>query len=415
MSTTEKKKVSAPTLGANPTTPTYDTSSYDKSTKGTSAWTDYQTSLNEVKNHGNLNYAYQDYLNDTMKSIMNREKFSYDLNGDALYQQYKDKYIQQGKMAMGDAIGQASAMTGGYGNSYAQSVGQQAYQAQLQNLNDIVPELYQMAYDKHNQETQDLYNKYGMLTDDYDRAYAENQDEYNKKMDILGIARSDYYDGANMFYTEQGNKNDVESKQFNDAMTLLERDDNNAWAGANWDREQTWRDEDREREQTWRDEDIAYRDGRDKIEDEQWAKEYALNALKGGATVDNNGNLTPIDTSKEEETSKPSVGEIKAEVGRYPTQAAKSEYLAELVNEGKLDADEAASILAGYDLTNTKWTVTDDGGINLFGIGIDADARVKDQYNNEYSLDELRTMLMKQNDMTKKEATAWIKENIKGV
>ena len=85
------------------------------------------------------------------------------------------------------------------------------------------------------------------------------------------------------------------------------------------------------------------------------------------------------------------------------------------MNEGKLDADEAASILAGYDLTNTKWTVTDDGGINLFGIGIDADARVKDQYNNEYSLDELRTMLMKQNDMTKKEATAWIKENIKGV
>ena len=75
----------------------------------------------------------------------NRDKFSYDLNGDALYQQYKDKYIQQGRLAMQDTIGQASAMTGGYGNSYAATAGNQAYQAHLQNLNDIVPQLYQMA------------------------------------------------------------------------------------------------------------------------------------------------------------------------------------------------------------------------------------------------------------------------------
>jgi peptidoglycan hydrolase-like protein with peptidoglycan-binding domain len=125
---------------------------------------------------GEYTSQWQNQLEDAIKKILNREKFSYDLNGDALYQQYKDKYIQQGKMAMGDAIGQASAMTGGYGNSYAQSVGTQAYQAQLQNLNDIVPELYQMAYDKYNQEGQDLYNQYAMLGERENADYGRYQD-----------------------------------------------------------------------------------------------------------------------------------------------------------------------------------------------------------------------------------------------
>ena len=147
-------------------------------------------------------------------------------------------------MAMGDAIGQASAMTGGYGNSYAQSVGQQMYQKEMQNLNDIVPELYQMAYDKYNQEGQDLYNQYGMLTDDYDRGYAKHMDGYNQLMDMLGIKRSDYYDGADLFYTEQNNKNSVADKEFNNAMEILNRNDSNAWAEAEWNRDQTWRDED---------------------------------------------------------------------------------------------------------------------------------------------------------------------------
>lgn len=114
-------------------------------------------------------------LDDTMKKIMNREKFSYDLNGDALYQQYKDKFIDQGKLAMEDAIGKASSMTGGYGNSYAQSVGQQAYNDQLNNLNDIVPELYKLAYDKYNQEGTDLYNRYSLLSDKKDKELAQQQ------------------------------------------------------------------------------------------------------------------------------------------------------------------------------------------------------------------------------------------------
>lgn len=131
---------------------------------------------------------WQSSLNDAMNKILNREKFSYDLNGDALYQQYKDRYVQQGQMAMQDTMGQAAALTGGYGNSYAQSVGQQTYQGYLQGLNDKVPELYQLALDRYNQETNDLYNQYSLLgqreEQDYGR-YRDTVSDWNTERDYL--------------------------------------------------------------------------------------------------------------------------------------------------------------------------------------------------------------------------------------
>lgn len=139
---------------------------------------------------GQYQSQWQSQLDETINKILNREKFSYDMNADALYQQYKDKYIQQGKMAMMDTMGQAQAMTGGYGNSYAQSVGQQAYQAQLQNLNDIVPELYQLALDRYNQEGQDLLNQYSMLGDRENQDYSRYQDAFNQ-----WLAERDYLSG----------------------------------------------------------------------------------------------------------------------------------------------------------------------------------------------------------------------------
>lgn len=103
-----------------------------------------------------------------LEKITSRKPFSYDLNGDALYQQYKDNYINQGRMAMADAVGQAAAMTGGYDNSYAQTVGQQIYNGYLQELNNRIPELYSLALEKYKSEGDELTNRYALLKDDYD-------------------------------------------------------------------------------------------------------------------------------------------------------------------------------------------------------------------------------------------------------
>ena len=168
------------------TAPSSDNTAYQPSGSVTQALALLNQQLSQKP--GAYQSAWQTQLNDTINKILNREKFSYDLNADAFYQQYKDKFVQQGKMAMMDTIGQAQAMTGGYGNSYAQSVGQQAYQAQLQNLNDIVPELYQMALDQYNQEGQDLYNQYAMLGAQEDQDYGRYRDQmsdYNAELDRL--------------------------------------------------------------------------------------------------------------------------------------------------------------------------------------------------------------------------------------
>ena len=144
---------------------------------------------NQIANKpGAYTSQWQSQLNDVMDKILLREKFNYDLNGDALYKQYKDQYTNQGKMAMMDTMGQASAMTGGYGNSYAQNVGQQAYNGYLQQLNDKIPELYNLALSKYQMEGDDLARQYSMLgtqeNQDYSR-YRDTVSDYSTELSRL--------------------------------------------------------------------------------------------------------------------------------------------------------------------------------------------------------------------------------------
>ncbi len=114
----------------------------------------------KVYTAGNANQQYIDQMNSIYGKIMNRGPFSYDLNGDMLYRQMADRYTQMGKDAMRDTMGQAAALTGGYGNSYAQQVGNQAYQQYLASLNDQVPALYEQAYKVWQGEGDRLFQLY---------------------------------------------------------------------------------------------------------------------------------------------------------------------------------------------------------------------------------------------------------------
>lgn len=104
---------------------------------------------------------WQDQLDAAMEKILNREKFSYDLNGDALYRQYKDQAVQNGRLAMQDTLGQAAAMTGGFSSSYGQTAAQQAYQRQMTDLGDKASALYDKAraeYDRQGTEDKQAYD-----------------------------------------------------------------------------------------------------------------------------------------------------------------------------------------------------------------------------------------------------------------
>lgn len=135
--------------------------------------------------------SYEADLQNLYNQITGRDKFSYNVNEDALYQQYKDSYVNQGRLAMKDTMGQAAALTGGYGSSYGQSVGQQQYNAYLQNLNDVVPELYGMAYQRYQDQGDALKDQYAMMGQLADDEYGKYQDAMNQYWQNLSYLQSE--------------------------------------------------------------------------------------------------------------------------------------------------------------------------------------------------------------------------------
>ena len=418
------------------TAPSFDNTAYQPSGAVTQAMALLNQQLSQKP--GAYQSTWQTQLNDTIDKILNREKFSYDLNADAFYQQYKDKFVQQGKMAMMDTIGQAQAMTGGYGNSYAQSVGQQAYQAQLQNLNDIVPELYQMALDQYNQEGQDLYNQYAMLV------AQENQD-YGRYRDQV----SDFYTQLQQMYDQYNAERDYDYSKYTDERNF------------GYD-------------QHLNDRNFQYQQERDQVEDERWQKEYDFalrqytdsqnssggtgtssggngsgngsgggsydsetaaiqqqlvdagyniavdgvwgpktqaayeeyNSKNGGKPDNNSAGNNPVDTGNVSDS-------IKNKASSFTANEDLANYLDGLTASGKITEAQADALYAEYKqvdkaaLNKRSWTLVDDGGVNWFW-GVDNNATVKDQYGNTYRLDKLIDALVAEG-MSKSEAKTYVK------
>lgn len=149
--------------------------------------------------------TYDAKLEEIYDKIVNRDKFKYDVNGDALYQQLAAQYQQQGKMAMEDTMGQAAAMTGGYGNSYAVTAGNQAYQGYLQKINEMVPELHDAALARYNAEGEALMDEYALTGDLRDEEYGRYQDALDQHWRDVdrkqGLADDAYNRGRDNWYT----------------------------------------------------------------------------------------------------------------------------------------------------------------------------------------------------------------------
>ena len=161
-------------------------------------------------------------MNNLMNQILNRDPFRYNLNEDMLYQQAKDQYMLTGQQAMMDTMAMASAMSGGYGSSYASTAGNQAYQQHLTALNNMVPELYDRAFSRYQAEGEDLYNQYGLLKDADDTAYGRWQNDIQNWQNDRDFAQSQY----DMYYNQ-------DYGQYNDALNywtnLAATENSNYW------------------------------------------------------------------------------------------------------------------------------------------------------------------------------------------
>ena len=179
----------------------------------------YQEALRRMQETEQTRPEYQDsysqQLKDLYDKIMGREKFQYDAANDPLYQQYRQMYVQQGRQAMADTMGQAAGLTGGYGSTYSQAAGQQQYDAYLQKLNEVVPELYAQARQAYNDEGDRMLQQYQLTGDLRDDEYSRYQDQLSNWWKDLSYqadrADTEYSRGAeNWWNAESAGRQDRE-------------------------------------------------------------------------------------------------------------------------------------------------------------------------------------------------------------
>ena len=415
--------------------------------------------------------SYSDDVRAMIEKIQNRDKFSYDVDNDQLFQQALASAMGSGKQAMQDTIGQASALTGGYGSTYATSAGNQAYNAFIEDAYANLPQYYQMAFDAYQAEGQDMYQQLSMLSTEDEKEYGRMLDAYNIAYTNYRDARTDDYTmwqdrvsnaiaGANLQLSEHG-------QMVDDAYTYYTASSDNAqfeydkwwndiqlatsdyWNQQDMDYKNATLEEDKrqynldyEQNEQFHEEEMGYKYATFNYEKERDSKEdnqyIAANDWNGDKVVDVNdakaaeewkAQYTGNTSSKnyatvilEDGTSadvdvdalKPYVDELK----QYSSNDQRLTYIANLEASGILPPGGAEYLTDVYGVPNDslderKWVMTFDGGKNGKD-GIDEDARVKDQYGNEYRLDSLYDELVEfylNQDKNKNKAEAEKKAN----
>lgn len=149
-------------------------------------------------------YAAQ--LQEQANKVLSRPAFSYDPGKDPMYGALKDQAVKNGRMAMLDTQAQAANLTGGYGSTYGQQAGQQAYQAYLQDLNDLLPELQTAARAAYDSETDKLLTQYQLTAQAADRDYSRYQDELAAYWQESALDRQEALDENNL---KQQNRNNL--------------------------------------------------------------------------------------------------------------------------------------------------------------------------------------------------------------
>ncbi len=240
------------------------TAPYQQSQAVTDAQNRYNTYLN-AENRPTYQSQYANTIKALADKIANRKEFSYDFNADPLYQNYKDQYTRQAQLGQQGAMAQAAALSGGYGNSYAATAGNLAYQENMSQLNNVIPELYNAAMQKYENDIAgqraDLSMYQGLEDTDYGR-FRDSVNDWNTDRDFYG---NEYWNQRNTDYNQY--RDTVADTQWRDDFIATQSD-----------RAQTYNSSEH-----WNKKDFNYQKKRDKISDKFRQKELDI-AKKGRAS-----------------------------------------------------------------------------------------------------------------------------------
>lgn len=128
--------------------------------------------------------AFAQQQKDLLDRILNREDFSWSKETDPQWSSYKKSYLREGDRATANALAQASAASGGRPSSYAVNAATQAGDYYATKLNDMIPTLYQQAYERY-------LDEYNMKLKDLNAVNQQEQLDYAKYLDRLGQFNTD--------------------------------------------------------------------------------------------------------------------------------------------------------------------------------------------------------------------------------
>ena len=180
--------------------------------------------------------TYSQKINSALDKILNRTEFSYDLMSDDIYKYYLEMYRREGKRAMEDTLGKFSENTGGVASSYATAAANQAYNYYIQKSADIIPELYNDAYERYIDSLNTDLKGIGVLqelsNEEYNRFYKDREFDYKKYLDEkeYELKRSDSdrdYELAIRKLEEESEQNEKESQA--EAEERLREEALNKW------------------------------------------------------------------------------------------------------------------------------------------------------------------------------------------
>lgn len=143
--------------------------------------------LDQINNYGSFTFdqeapvydnQYAEQQQALLDAILNREDFSWSKETDPQWSSYKKSYLREGDRATADALAQASAASGGRASTAAITAATQAGDYYATQLNDIIPTLYQQAYDRY-------LNEYSMMLQDLGAVNTQEQLDYAKYLDQL--------------------------------------------------------------------------------------------------------------------------------------------------------------------------------------------------------------------------------------
>ena len=225
----------------------------------------YTNSLLQQLNGGKTTYS--DKITQLINDYQNREKFAYNADSDPMFQQALASAMRSGKTAMQDTMGQAAALTGGYGSSYATGVGQNAYNQYVQEAYDMLPEYYQLALDAYEREGQSMLNQLSMMDNadskEYDRLYNAYNMNYNSAQNMYNQEYGAWQDRVNNAYNYAGLLN-------SDYWNKMDYDESIRQYDQNFGYQQYL---DSLNQSNWQNE-FNYQQYHDKIAQNQWQSEF---------------------------------------------------------------------------------------------------------------------------------------------